>query len=175
MPDGPAIDYVDVFGELKNAARSPILRCDIPVTRCSQLVAANQAAPPICTVVATVPTARRDRRGKLASTKVRVRLNCDGYKSFPVGQARVRLKGTDKKGKPRFRTVTVKRLIQPRFSVAYKVKGKKREQRLRYLTLPHGKTVSFTCTARSRRATCCRSCTSPIPRRTRSRGCGSAS
>jgi hypothetical protein len=144
VPDGPAIDSVDVYGELRNAARSPVLRCDIPVTRCAQIVAANQAAPAPCSVSLKVPTPRRDRRGVRSSARVKAKLVCDGYKSFRSVKLKVRLKGSTKSGKPRYRTVVVKRLIQPRFTVSYRVKGQKRERRLRSLTLPHGKTVSFT-------------------------------
>lgn len=145
VPDGPPINYVDVFAEVKNVARSPTIRCDIPVTTCAFVRSvAEGAGPPVCTVGLKALPPVRDRKGKKSSTVVRARLICDAFRSTQVKKLKVRLRGLTKAGKPRYRTRIVRRLVQPRFTLAYRPVKKGKETRLRYVTLQHGKEVRFT-------------------------------
>lgn len=141
VPDGPAISYVDVYAEVHNVARSPTLRCDIPVTSCYVVKAAQATGG--CTVNFAITNPVKDRKGKRATTKGKARLLCDAYKSTKTVKVKVLLKGKTKSGKPRYVTKKLQRVINPRFALSYKVKGKKKETRLRYITLLHGKTVTF--------------------------------
>lgn len=171
IPDGPPVSTVDVHAEVPKAARSATYRCDVPITPngCVLVqpppgVAAQAAgAAPICTVRVTALRPIRARRGRQSSTKVRATLLCPQYRTYKNLKKRVRVKTRVVNGKTvalprkrwRWKTVTVRRTVQPRFIVGYKVnppkswKGKKRQRalrevRLRRVTLRHNSRVSFT-------------------------------
>jgi hypothetical protein len=143
VPDGPKIDAVETYAEVPNVGRSPRLRCDIPVTSCTAVRTATPSNPQ-CTVVASASVPVRDRRGAGASVRVRAQLRCDPFKSSRSVTVRVRRRGLTASGHPRYRTKVVRRVVQPRFVVAFRRTGSGRDTPIRTVTLLHGRTVRFT-------------------------------